>query len=243
MLRKWVGEGVSSPFRSSLFLMMPLVGYLMFRVTKLEHRREIPHSLEGPSFSEALGSRTFWVLATCFGLITVGVGGLSLHFLVLLADAHVAPATAGKIASLSGVMQIVARLATGWLVDRIFAPYVATVVMACSAICLLIMAFYSFHAAIFGALAIGLATGAEVDLIGYLTSRYFGMRAFGRIYGLLYGLYLIGAGLSAALYGSIYDATGSYTPTLYFAALTVLFSGLLFLALPRFQSVSVKKGL
>ena len=33
------------------------------------------------------------------------------------------------------------------------------------------------------ALLIGLGIGAEADTIAYLTSRYFGLRAFGEIYG------------------------------------------------------------
>lgn len=36
------------------------------------------------------------------------------------------------------------------------------------------------------ALLIGLSLGAEVDMISFLTSRYFGMKSYGRIYAVIY---------------------------------------------------------
>ena len=61
-----------------------------------------------------------------------------------------------------------------------------------------------------GAVLVGLGMGAEVDLIAYLQSRYFGLRAFGQIYGYLFAVFTVGTGLGPFLMGAAYDATGSY---------------------------------
>ena len=191
---------------------------------------------KGISIQAAMGKRTLWIMLFCFISIASAVAGLQVHVLPFLADSGVAPARAGAIASLGGAGLIVGRLLTGWLIDRIFAPHVAAAVMALSALCIGAMGWFGAPAAFLGVFAMGLSTGAEIDLIGYMTASYFGMRAYGRIYGLLYAATLIGTALSPTLYGLIFDATQSYTRALYSAAALLCMSALLFLTLPRFNS-------
>jgi cyanate permease len=57
---------------------------------------------------------------------------------------------------------------------------------------------------------VGVGLGAEVDLIAFLLSRYFGMRAFGEIYGYLFALFMLGAGGGPFAMGLSFDVTGSY---------------------------------
>lgn len=40
---------------------------------------------------------------------------------------------------------------------------------------------------------IGLASGAEVDVIACLTGRYFGTKFYSRIYGTFFSMYALGA--------------------------------------------------
>ena len=53
--------------------------------------------------------------------------------------------------------------------------------------------------------------GAEGDIIGYLVSRYFGLRAFGTSYGTAFGAFVLSGGLGVFLMGAGFDRTGSYT--------------------------------
>jgi cyanate permease len=85
------------------------------------------------------------------------------------------------------------------------------------------------------AFVIGFSVGAEVDLIGYLVARYFGMHAYGQIYGRQYAGFLIATGLGPVIFGAIRDASNSYTPSLCVAAVFILASVTLFAKLPRFQ--------
>ena len=73
-------------------------------------------------------------------------------------------------------------------------------------------------AAFLSAMLIGLAAGAETDLVAYLTVRYFGLANYGRLYGLQYAIFGFASGLSPFLFGKVFDVTGSYQPILYVAA-------------------------
>ena len=188
----------------------------------------------GVSFAEALSGRGFWIMAAAFALIPFAAGGLHLHFLAYLADLGVEPATAGMIASLGGVALVASRLLTGFLIDHLFAPYVAAAMMALSAASIGLMAAFGAPVAALGAIAYGLSVGAELDLIGYLTARYYGMKAYGRIYGILYATVLVGGAVSPVVYGLAVDLAHSYQPMLAAAAAILGGCAALFLALPAF---------
>ena len=61
-----------------------------------------------------------------------------------------------------------------------------------------------------GTVLVGIGVGPEVDLIAFLLSRYLGMRSFGEIYGYLFSIFMLGAGLGPFATGVSYDRTGSY---------------------------------
>jgi len=61
---------------------------------------------------------------------------------------------------------------------------------------------------------LGCVLGAEIDLIAYLCGRYFGIKQFGKIYGLLVAVFQVGAALGPVIIGYTYDALGAYTVAL-----------------------------
>lgn len=214
----------------------PIVFLLMRGAPLAISRTAVAQS--GKPLSEALRGRTFWLLAVAFTAIPLAVGGLGLHLLSFLRDAGVDAARAGQVAGLTGLVQIASRLASGTLVDRFFAPRVGAVLMALAGLCLGGLWMLGASAAVLGPVAIGLALGAEIDLVGYMTARYYGLAAYGRIYGVLYALSLAGSSLSLLLYGQVYDATRSYDLAIACGGgLLVLAIGC-FLVLPRFPTAA-----
>jgi len=218
---------------------VPLIWLLLrkARGAKARHGPEIRPEIDGRGFSEAIRSREFALLAIAFALVSVAGAGVAVHFVALLGDAGLSPARAGALASLTGLAVIVARIATGWLIDRIFAPWVAAAMMLVAALCLLSLGVLGAAAAPLGAVAYGLAIGSEIDILAYLTARYFGMRAYGRIYGALYMALLAGAALSPLGYGLGVDLTGGYRLPLTVASALLAVAAALFLMLPRFSGV------
>jgi MFS family permease len=181
---------------------------------------------QGLATREALRSPTFWLIAVAFGLAGFAVTGPSLHFVAMLTDRGIPPAQAAAAQSLSGLGLLVGRVVAGHLMDRYFAPRVAIMFLLVPAAALLLLTTDVSHGvALACGAAFGLALGAEVDIVAYLTSRYFGLRSFGSIYGLQYAMFTAAAGVAPVVTGMGYDVTGSYRGVLF------VFSGALLLAI------------
>jgi hypothetical protein len=80
----------------------------------------------------------------------------------------------------------------------------------------------------------GLGLGGEIGQNAYLVSRYFGLKAFGAIYGMTFAASAVGNGTGLILLGFIRDQTGSYAPGRYFVAATMTISVLCVAALRPF---------
>lgn len=186
-------------------------------------------------FGQILVQPVFWKLAVSFFLVQVSITGLLVHFIPLLNDRGMSAREAAAYAGIIGGMMIVSRLIVGAIIDRIFAPHVALVVTAISAGGVALLALGDASMAPFGAVAVGLVIGAEFDLAAYLASRYFPNRLFGRVYGALFTVMVIGTLTSTSLYGFWSDLAGGYDQVLIAATLGLSCAAAMFLTLPRFS--------
>jgi cyanate permease len=183
-----------------------------------------------------LGSRLFVMLLLAFGAMALSFAGLLTHFVPMLREAGLDPRTAGSIAGLIGASVIVSRVIVGWLSDRLEAPRIAAVCCALCALGCLALAWKGATFAWIGAIALGTAMGAEADLIGYLTARYFGIANYGRLYAVQYASFMLMGGLSPLWVGALADATGGYSAPLLVTALGLVVAIVLFLRLPPVHS-------
>ena len=181
-----------------------------------------------------LRSKIFWTLAGAFAAMSLSFAGLLPHFVPLLGDNGLDPVAAGKLAGQIGLAVIASRLVIGWLLDRVFAPRIAIAMCLIAAAGCAAFLFQGIGAATLMAVALGLALGAELDLMGYLVARYFGLAQFGRIYGWLYGAFVFASGLGPVWVGAVRDATGTYTLTLAVSMAGLVASCVVFLLLPRY---------
>ena len=114
---------------------------------------------------------------------------------------------------------------SGYLLDRVHGPYIASLFFLCAIVGIGLLAGGGTGLTPFAAtLLCGLGIGAEVDLMAFFVSRYFGLRAFGAIYGTMFALFGYGNGVGPFLMNLCYDRYHSYTPML------VAFMGLLAMA-------------
>ena len=165
-----------------------------------------------------IGNRRFIVLGLMFFCASVAVFSSVIHFVPMLTDAGLTPSRAGGIAALIGVAAIAGRLITGWLLDRLTPERVTAGLFALVAAGLLVLALGGPEMAVVGALVVGLSVGAEVDLLAFLTGRYFRPADYGQAYGALYMVFLAGGAVGPALAGFAFDALGSYRIWLTLAA-------------------------
>ena len=115
-----------------------------------------------------------------------------------------------------GPAMIVGRLGTGLLFDILPARLVAACAFALPALACLWLWQLPLDATSASILAvlIGIGMGSEVDVVAYLSSRYFDTRHYGLVFGILISLYGAAIGTSAWLVGRAFDAYGTYDPAL-----------------------------
>jgi predicted MFS family arabinose efflux permease len=220
-----------------LAVALPVVIWL-FREPEAKDAHELiaSPSRVGVTVRQALRDYRFWVIAVSILFVAIGVGGSITNFQPLLMDRGFQPQEAAKIAGVIGVSVILGRLLAGFLIDRFWAPLVTLPMLALPALACFLLAQPEVpaFAAILSAMLIGLAAGAETDLVAYLTARYFGLANYGRLYGLQYSVFGFASGISPFLFGKVFDVTGSYQPILYAAAVLFVLGAVALLALGRY---------
>ncbi len=190
---------------------------------------------QGMGRRAALATRTFWTIVFGFGATAIACSALLVHLVPMLRDAGLDGGRAARIAALVGVGVIVGRIGIGWLIDRAFAPYVAAVIFLVTAGGCLLLAVSGVTMAPLAAFLIGFSLGAEVDLIAYLTSRYFGLRHYGFLYASVYACFWFGASLGPAIAGRLFDHYGNYDKALIMVVGLLVFGALTAVSLPRFS--------
>ncbi len=197
----------------------------------------IDHNV-GLTFKQALKTRTFWLVFISFLLIGIGITSVLAHLIPILVSRGVEPATAALCMSSLGIGLIVGRLASGFLMDRFFAPFIAALFLTGLFVGILILASGSTGLMVFvAAILIGLATGSEISEIAYIVSRYFGAKAFGLIYGVMFAAFQLGSAFGAPGLAAYYDKYHHYEGALYTLAGIVAVGTVLMLflkAYPKF---------
>ena len=190
----------------------------------------------GLTLGEALRGQRFWILIVSFLFVCAAVTGVNANLVPMMTDGGTSAVEAAGYASLLGLFVIVGRLVSGWLLDRMWAPVVGLLVLLPSALSCLLL-----HQHLVPAVAVaflGLAGGAEFDLIAYLCLRYFGTRHYGQIYAWQWASFTVGAGAGPIAFGTIFDASGSYSTALVCAGIAMLAGPVLLLGLGAYPGAA-----
>lgn len=165
----------------------------------------------GYTIAEIVRHREFIILSLVFIVLSFVLNGMLAHMVPMLVDRGMDTGTAAAVAATEGITVFFSRIFIGYLIDRFFAPRIAMIFFSLSAIGMALFAFGAVHAGAFAAaVLLGLSLGAEVDLLAYLAGRYFGLRSFGTVYGLLFSAILLGTAAGPLAFGVGFDLTGSY---------------------------------
>lgn len=196
------------------------------------------HFQSGVSVKTALASGIFWVLAFMIMLEAFGSNGLISHLAALLTERGVSAESAALALSVMGATSILGRLTTGVLLDRYFAPYIALLMLAISAIGTFALTTTASSAvALAGTALLGYGLGSEADVVPYLIARYFGRKHFAALYGLTWTAYAVGGATGPIVVGHFYDRAGMYQPRVIAGlALTLVIGAALSLLLPRYPA-------
>ena len=230
-----------------MFVGLP-IAFFMFRDPRPDERptsiAEDTGSLTGLTLPETLRNYRFWVLFFSIVLIALAYGGAHLNMVQIVQFHGFTPAAAAGVMSVVAAGIFSGRIIVGLLFDRFWAPAVAVPVLLLPVVaCYFLMGTGTSEGMIFFAgYLLGFAAGAESDMIAYLASRYFGMKAYGKIYGLLYMPFGVFSSISAPLYGYTRDVTGNYDLILSWAMGLFAIGGLILLVLGRYPVWDRRNG-
>ncbi len=137
--------------------------------------------------------------------------------------------------SVFGVAVITGRLVVGYLVDRLWAPGVATLAIALPvAGSLLLYGEPTYSVALIAAFLLGFAAGAELDLMSFLAAKYFGLKHYAKIYAVMYAGLASASGSAPMLFARIFDETNSYDIGFVIGSVFFAIGALLLLTLGRY---------
>lgn len=187
-----------------------------------------PVDLPGIEFGEALRGKAFYQLLLASVFFAFTVTGTTVHFVPILIDSGAGAMAAAGIASIIGVSAFIGRVGMGVLLDRFPATVLGGVVCTLPAISCAILLLRG-EDPVFQAIAaalLGLTVGGEIDVIAYLTTRQFGIKRYGTIYGAMTSAMNVGTATGALTAGAIFDWQGNYDMFLFVTIAAMLTSSL-----------------
>ena len=201
------------------------------------------HMRKGFTFAQCLRQVVFWKLVVGIFLISFAQAGPFLQLVPILRDMGLEQFAAAGTVSLLGVALIGSRLLCGYLMDRFFAPFVAGVFLVSPVFGFIAFALEpSIWTGVLVTVTLGLAFGAEFDILGFFCSQYFGRPSFGKTFGIVYAAFILAAGIAAPVAGWSYDHYGSYV-VLFIAGATInLVAVALILTLGRYPDLPVQEA-
>jgi MFS family permease len=211
-----------------LIIPMPIVGVFLKEAPVEGTAAMAPCQAEGLTWPEIRNSQTFWLMIAAFVLAAASITACVIHMAAIFSDRGATTASAALAVSVAGLALLAGRAGAGFFLDRYFGPHVAMFLFALTASGIaLLWTGSTGMPALTGAFLVGLGMGAEVDIIAYLMSRYFGLRSLGAAFGFAFGAFVLASGLGPLIMGFAFDHTNSYrAPLAGFFCATVLAAAL-----------------
>ena len=191
-------------------------------------------SLPGLSVAQAWRSSALWRIGISTFLMMVITIALNVHQYPIMTEAGVDRTSAAWFASLAGFSGIIGKLVTGWLLDRYRPNWIGgvTLAMTAGAFILLMMPNLTTPMIVTAMVVNGYAAGTKLQICGLLTSRYGGIKNFGKIFGMMATMIAAGSAIGPFFASAVYDFYGNYIPFLWSGVAASLVCGLLIFGLP-----------
>ena len=186
------------------------------------------------TLSEALRSRTYWILAFAFFLAAVAHSTVTVHAVNAFTDAGISQVEAAATLGLAIFLSIIGRLTFGWLGDFFKKRYLYVITYLIEALGVLVLVDIDGAGSryLFAAL-FGIGFGGTIPLNPAIRGEYFGRAAFGKIQGFMAPMMMMGSMLGPPLVGHLFDVQGTYrNGFLVVAILQVLAAVTIFFARP-----------
>jgi predicted MFS family arabinose efflux permease len=191
------------------------------------HRSSARAHDSGYAVREAATTQAFWLLTATFVVFGAVIAAVTAHLSAIWRGLGLDLADVLTFQFVMGAAALLGRVLGGAMMDWIPAKYVGAGAAIAGAIGLLMLGFVHDNDAtlMIAAAAIGFCTGAESDVVSFLSAQLFGRRNFGRIYGVFASAFLAGAAIGPFLF-AVSTSTFGYARLLGSCALALGFSAL-----------------
>lgn len=164
-------------------------------------------------------------------LIAISANSSAAHLVPLMKDAHaVSPAAASSVMALA---VMASRPVAGFLMDRLPAAWVGAAAFLAAAVGMGLISHDGASFGILGAMLIGLAVGAEADVVAYLASQYVPAERYGRVYTWLYVAMILTTAVGPLVVAVLHDRMGGYSAPFAILCACAIGSAVLLLVMPR----------
>ena len=200
----------------------------------------VPSKMEGLTVAEALRGRTLWIMMGSGFVAGILGAGWTQHSWAFQLSRGFSSQAAANAMSISLLIAQTATMLGGWLLDKvptakIKAPFI---LLAALSIYLqsIVWANYGGMPLLFVAVTLStMAVNAQMPMLAYFYTRFFGMKAFGQIAGINMAVAYLVAGFSTPLVGSLYDRRGSYDLAMVGMIAGYVLAALLYLTIGRYR--------
>ncbi|PEQ11815.1 hypothetical protein B2G71_15345 [Novosphingobium sp. PC22D] len=176
-----------------------------------------PESAEAPALSgltlgEAMRSLAMLRISLAIVIFGLVATGITIHMVPMLTGNGATRAEAASLAVVLGLGSLLGNLGAGWLTDRVRSALLPLACFALPGVGQAVLLSGTDNLAVlgFGIAALGLGAGAALQVGIYLSTRYAGLRHFGKIYGVISSCQAGASGIGPLVVGIAYDATQSY---------------------------------
>jgi MFS family permease len=190
----------------------------------------------GMTLREARSTSTFWIILAAIALGAGCMTAVFAHVVPLLLDRGVSADQATAVLATFSMVTAAWQVGVGYLLDRIPRPWIAApFYLAALGGLALFESTSSFPQLILAGALMGLGLGTEYGVLPYFLSRYFGVRHYGSISGLVYGVIVLTQGVTPFLMDLVFDVSGSYHAAIVAIGVGLVLGALLILRLRPFN--------
>jgi MFS family permease len=199
-------------------IILGIGGAVVLVVGALLMKNPVAHSTGGQKtevtgipFADARKSPVFWMICAIQFSFFITLSTIPLHIVIHGMDLGMSPVMAASLLSVMAGASVIGRLSVGGLIDRLggrralilcFVPLIAS---------LLAFVFISAPWALFAGVAVyGVGHGGFFTVTSPTIAQYFGLKAHGKIFGLVLFFGMFGGALGPILAGRVFDMTSSY---------------------------------
>ncbi len=167
--------------------------------------------LEGLTLKEAMRLPAFWLL-----MVAIAAGGgistaILSHVVPIVGDRGYSLGVGTAVVSVFALSASAWQVASGRMLDKANTPRIVVPMYALAIPGLFLLEYGTSTPMLVGSgICLGIALGAQFGALPFFIARYFGLRHFGAILGVMYSAVIAGQGITPVLLDAAFDTLGSY---------------------------------